>query len=141
MVMKVSDINANSEISSGKVKRSSTGGDFASFLKPISNQQSAPVSGMTNVSSLDAIFATQMVDGIEEKEKKKKMIKRGKTLLDKLDDIQVLLVYVQFVDSVLLLVLTQTLVDSHIHLLLLLSHSTANKIVGFLVRFVHVPHL
>ncbi len=88
MVMKVSDINANSEISSGKVKRSSTGGDFASFLKPISNQQSAPVSGMTNVSSLDAIFATQMVDGIEEKERRKKMIKRGKTLLDKLDDIR-----------------------------------------------------
>lgn len=86
--MKVSDINANNEISSGKVKRSSTGGDFASFLKPISNQQSAPVSGMANVSSLDAIFATQMVDGIEEKERRKKMIKRGKTLLDKLDDIR-----------------------------------------------------
>lgn len=86
--MKVSDINANNEISSGKVKRSSTGGDFASFLKPVSNQQSAPVSGMANVSNLDAIFATQMVDGIEEKERRKKMIKRGKTLLDKLDDIR-----------------------------------------------------
>ena len=43
---------------------------------------------MTNVSSLDAIFATQMVDGVEERERRKKMIKRGKNLLDKLDEIR-----------------------------------------------------
>lgn len=86
--MKVNDINKSSEISSGKVKKSTGGTDFASFLKAPTSTQTSPVSGMTNVSSLDAIFATQMVDGVEERERRKKMIKRGKNLLDKLEEIR-----------------------------------------------------
>lgn len=86
--MKVNDINKSSEIASGKVKKSSGGADFASFLKTANATQSSPVSGMTNVSSLDAIFATQMVDGVEERERRKKMVKRGKNLLDKLEEIR-----------------------------------------------------
>lgn len=88
MNMKVSDINKSSEVTSGKVRKSSGGADFVSFLKTQNNTQTTPVSGMANVSSLDAIFATQMVDGEEEKERRKKMIKHGKTLLDKLEDIR-----------------------------------------------------
>ena len=86
--MKVNDINKSSEIASGKVRKNTGGADFASFLKTANTTQSSPVSGMTNVSSLDAIFATQMVDGVEERERRKKMIKRGKNLLDKLDEIR-----------------------------------------------------
>ena len=86
--MKVNDINKSSEITSGKVKKSTGGADFASFLKAADTAQTSPVSGMTNVSSLDAIFATQMVDGVEERERRKKMIKHGKNLLDKLEEIR-----------------------------------------------------
>lgn len=86
--MKVNDINKSSEIASGKVRKNNGGADFASFLKTANTTQSSPVSGMTSVSSLDAIFATQMVDGVEERERRKKMIKRGKNLLDKLEEIR-----------------------------------------------------
>lgn len=86
--MKVNDVSKNSEISSGKIRKSSGGADFASFLKTSDTKQTSPISGMTNVSSLDAIFATQMVDESEEHERRKKIIKRGHTLLDKLEEIR-----------------------------------------------------
>lgn len=86
--MKVNDINKSGEISSSKIRKNSNGADFASFLKTNADAQSSPVSGMANVSSLDAIFATQMVDATEERERRKKLVKRGKNLLDKLDEIR-----------------------------------------------------
>lgn len=86
--MKVNEVNKSTEMTSGKVKKNSGGADFASFLKTSNQTQANPVAGMTNVSSLDAIFATQMVDGSEEKERRKKLLQRGKTLLEKLDDIR-----------------------------------------------------
>lgn len=86
--MKVNDINKSGEISSGKIRKNSNGADFASFLKTSTDTHSSPVSGMANVSSLDAIFATQMVDATEERERRKKLVKRGKNLLDKLDEIR-----------------------------------------------------
>lgn len=86
--MKVSDVKNNSEISSGKIKKNSSGADFASFLKTSSNQQTSPVSGLANISSLDAIFATQMVDETEERQRRKKIIQRGKNLLQKLEEIR-----------------------------------------------------
>ena len=43
----------------------------------------------------DAIFAAQMVDADEEKEVRKKLIKRGQTLLEKLEEIR----YVKFEDA------------------------------------------
>lgn len=86
--MKVNDINKTGEIASGKIKKTTSGADFASFLKKADVTQSSPVSGMANVSSLEAIFATQMVDDVEEKERRKKNVKRAKNLLEKLEEIR-----------------------------------------------------
>lgn len=86
--MKVNDVNNKTELSASKIKKNTSGADFASFLKNVPDAQSSPVSGMTSVSSLDAIFVTQMVDGVEERERRKKLVKRGKNLLDKLEDIR-----------------------------------------------------
>lgn len=87
-MIKINDVQKNSEISSGKIKKNSSHADFASFLKTADTTPNASVSGLTNVSSLDAIFATQMVDGVEERERRKKMLNRGKTLLEKLEEIR-----------------------------------------------------
>ncbi len=86
--MKVNDVSKNSEVSSQKIRKNTSGSDFASFLKTATDTQPSPVSAMSNVSSLDAIFATQMVDATEEREKRKKLLNRGKSLLDKLDEIR-----------------------------------------------------
>lgn len=86
--MKVNDVSKNSEVSSQKIRKNTSGYDFASFLKTSADAQPSPVSAMSNVSSLDAIFATQMVDATEEREKRKKLLNRGKSLLDKLDEIR-----------------------------------------------------
>ena len=42
----------------------------------------------SGISVTDAIFATQMVDGEEEREIRKKLIKRGNSLLEKLEEIR-----------------------------------------------------
>lgn len=87
-MFKVNDINKAKEVTSGKVKKSSGGADFSSYLKETSGSRSAPVSGMSGIAVTDAIFAAQMADDVEERERKKKQIKRGFTLLDKLEEIR-----------------------------------------------------
>lgn len=87
-MFKVNDVNKTKEISSGKVKKSTGGADFSSYLKETIKPDAAPVSGMSNISVADAIFAAQFADDVEERERKKKLIKRGSSLLDKLDEIR-----------------------------------------------------
>lgn len=87
-MFKVNDVNKTKEMTSGKVKKSSGGADFSSYLKETLKTGSAPVSGMSAVAVTDAIFAAQMADGVEERERRKKQIKRGFTLLDKLEEIR-----------------------------------------------------
>ena len=87
-MIKVSDLNKTNDISSSKGKKSSSGADFSSFLKNNVPNTSNAVSGLGSISIADAIFATQMVDGDEEKEARRQLIKRGKSLLDKLEEIR-----------------------------------------------------
>lgn len=87
-MIKINDVNKSSELSAGKVKKSGGGAEFSSYLSETLKSSNAPVSGLSNVNVADAIFAAQMVDGQEEKERRKKMLKRGSALLDKLDEIR-----------------------------------------------------
>ena len=58
------------------------------MLKETMKSQSNPVNAAGGINVADAIFATQMVDGEEEKEIRKKLVKRGQTLLEKLEEIR-----------------------------------------------------
>lgn len=87
-LFKVGDVNKSKDISTSKVKKSTSGSDFSSYLNETFKSGDAPVSGASNISVADAIFATQMVGGLEEKEIRKKLVKRGLSLLDKLEDIR-----------------------------------------------------
>lgn len=87
-MIKINDINKSGDLNSSKTKKASGGESFSLFLKETMKPSTAPVGGTSGISVTDAVFAAQMVDGEEEKEKRKKMLKRGSALLDKLEDIR-----------------------------------------------------
>ena len=89
MLFKVNDIKKNEGISGGKSIKKNTGdASFAEYLNNISNSKSQQVSGTTVISVTDAIFAAQMINDEEEKQIRHKLIKRGFSLLDKLEEIR-----------------------------------------------------
>ncbi len=89
-MIKVGDINKSKETSSsGKLSRGSgSGASFASYLNNVSAPKAQGVSGAAGVSVTDAILSTQMVGSEEEKEIKKQLVKRGSSLLQKLEEIR-----------------------------------------------------
>lgn len=87
-MFKVNDVSKSNDLKSGKVKKSASGGDFSSYLRETMAGGENPVSGISNISVTDAIFAAQMVDNEEERQIKKKLVKRGNTLLEKLEEIR-----------------------------------------------------
>ena len=88
-MFKVNDINKSKELSSTKTaKKTSSGESFSSYLDSSSSVDSPSISSVGNISVADAIFATQMVNGEEEREIKKKIMKRASSFIDKLDEIR-----------------------------------------------------
>lgn len=88
-MIKVGDINKNNEISGNKsVKKTSGGTSFSSYLSQTMEVKNHQVGGTAGISVTDAIFATQMISDEEEKEIRKKLIKRGQTLIEKLEEIR-----------------------------------------------------
>ena len=68
--------------------RASGGDSFSLYLKETMKPSSSPVGGSAGISVSDAIFAAQMVSGEEEREKRRQMLRRGDTLLEKLEEIR-----------------------------------------------------
>ncbi len=88
-MINVSEINKNKEITSGtKIRKSAGGESFSAYLKEASKSESAPVSAGGSLSSTDILLAAQMVDADDEKELRRRAVNRGKTLLEKLEEIR-----------------------------------------------------
>ena len=88
-MIKVNDVNKTNDLNNAaKAKKASGGESFSLYLKETMKPASNPVGGTTGIAVADAIFAAQMVDGEEEKAKRKQMLKRGNTLLEKLEEIR-----------------------------------------------------
>lgn len=89
-MIKIDDINKTKDISSRKTSKSSSSGDgsFSVLLKETMKSQTNPVNAAGGINVADAIFATQMVDREEENEIRKKLVKRGQSLLEKLEEIR-----------------------------------------------------
>jgi len=88
-VFKVEDVNKSSELSGTKAnRRVSSGADFAQYLNIGERNEPQGVRSTVAVASADAIFATQMVNDEERRQIRDKMVKKAKTLLDKLDEIR-----------------------------------------------------
>lgn len=88
-MIKVNDINKAGDLgASSKAKKASDGDSFSLYLKETMKPSSSPVGGSAGISVSDAIFAAQMVNGEEEREKRRQMLRRGDTLLEKLEEIR-----------------------------------------------------
>mgnify|MGYP001024792993 CR=1 FL=1 len=88
-MIRINDINKSNELSGSKGAKKTTGGpSFSSFLNETMASRQQQVGGVGNISVTDAIFAAQMVNDEEEREIRKKLVKRGNQLLDKLEDIR-----------------------------------------------------
>lgn len=88
-MIKVNDINKAEDLgASSKAKKASGGDSFSLYLKETMKPSSSPVGGSAGISVSDAIFAAQMVNGEEEREKRRQMLRRGDTLLEKLEEIR-----------------------------------------------------
>ena len=87
-MIQVSDVNKIKNTTTKKTNKSSSGGGFSSYLRDVMGTPSESIMPMGGVSVTDAIFAAQMIGDEEEKELRKKQLERGKTLLEKLEDIR-----------------------------------------------------
>ena len=87
-MIKINDVNKVNDLKTAKTPKASGGERFSVYLKETMKPQAAPVDPGGAISVADAIFAAQMVDADEEKEVRKKLIKRGQTLLEKLEEIR-----------------------------------------------------
>ena len=88
-MIKVNDINKAGDLgASSKATKASGGDSFSLYLKETMKPSSSPVGGSAGISVSDAIFAAQMVSGEEEREKRRQMLRRGDTLLEKLEEIR-----------------------------------------------------
>lgn len=88
-MFKIDNVKKNTEISkSNNTRKISSGENFSDYLKNINTNKVTDVNTTSSVSAAGAIFAAQMVDGDEERQIKKKLIKKANTLLDNLEEIR-----------------------------------------------------
>ncbi len=90
-MINVSEVNKSKELNTTKSVKKSGGEDFSSYLQKPSASNAAQVSAMSNINVVDAVLTAQMVNDEEEREIKKKLLKRGNSLLEKLEEIRLAL--------------------------------------------------
>lgn len=88
-MFRIDNIKKSSDsVKTKSVKSTSLGENFADYLKNSSIDNKNEVNTTTSLTAAGAIFAAQMVDGDEEKQIKRKLIKKANTLLDNLEEIR-----------------------------------------------------
>ena len=89
-MIQVGDISKSNEIKSGaKTKKVSTGSSFSSYLEQtMAAEENAPVQTTSSLSGTEVLLAAQMVDADEEKERRRQTVVRGKSLIEKLEEIR-----------------------------------------------------
>lgn len=88
-MFKVDDVRKTNELAQGKNIRKTGGGEnFADYLKTGSASETKEVQATAAMTSADAIFAAQAVNDEEERQIRKKLVKKGNTLLENLEEIR-----------------------------------------------------
>lgn len=88
-MFKVEDIRKTNELTQGKnVRKTEAGTRFSDYLKFDQINQNQQVQATSAITSADAIFAAQMVSDEEERQIRNKLIKKGNTLLENLEEIR-----------------------------------------------------
>lgn len=87
-MLNVREINKTTELSTGKTKKTGGGESFASYLQDINQPENRVVSSTAGIAGADAIFAAQMINDEEGRERRRQAVKRGYGLLEKLEEIR-----------------------------------------------------
>ncbi len=88
-MFKIGEVNKNNELSGSKGVAKKSNGDFSAYLRETSAASPRQeVESTSGISVTNAIFAAQMVDGEEERQIRKKLVKRGFNLIEKLEEIR-----------------------------------------------------
>ena len=82
-------IKTSNDVTASKTKKTTGGASFSSYLQEtMSKEDKASLTAASGVSSSDALLAIQMAGDDEEQEIRKKLLKRGKNLIEKLEEIR-----------------------------------------------------
>ena len=76
-MIKVDDVNKVKDLGTSKTRKASGGESFSAYLSETMKPKSAPVGGSVGINIADGVLAAQMVNGEEEKERRKLLVKRG----------------------------------------------------------------
>lgn len=88
-MIKIDDVRKTGELARGKGVHKTDGGEsFASYLRSTTASETKEVQPTTAMTSADAIFAAQAINDEEEKQIRRKLVKKGNTLLDNLEEIR-----------------------------------------------------
>jgi hypothetical protein len=87
-------IGTGTTSSAGGARRTSRterrGGEFARHLDALDDPADpAPVEGMTTLSGVDALFAAQLAGDATDDEGRKRLVRRGEDILDKLEQVRI----------------------------------------------------
>lgn len=88
MLLNVREVNKSTELSTSKTKKAGSGESFASYLQDVNKSESRVVSSPSGIAGADAIFAAQMINDEEGRERRRQAVKRGYGLLEKLEEIR-----------------------------------------------------
>ena len=89
-MINVGNVNKSSnDVTASKTKKTTGGASFSSYLQEtMSKEDKASLTAASGVSSSDALLAIQMAGDDEEQEIRKILLKRGKNLIEKLEEIR-----------------------------------------------------
>ena len=88
-MFRIDNVKKSSEsVKAKSAKNVSSSENFADYLRNSAISDEAKVSTASSVATAGAIFAAQMIDDEEERQIKKKLIKKANTLLDNLEEIR-----------------------------------------------------
>lgn len=88
-MIKINNLNKTNDVGGSKnIKKSSENVSFSDYLSNISLAKKQQINSSSGISVTDAIFAAQMVNDEEKREIRKKLIKRGFNLIEKLEEIR-----------------------------------------------------
>ena len=88
-MLNIREVNKTSDTSTSKSRKiGGSGENFSDYLQGLTKPENKSISATTGITSADAIFAAQLVDDEETKARRKQAIKRGYSLLEKLEEIR-----------------------------------------------------
>lgn len=88
-MIQVSDINKLKDVKAAKIKKASSGADFSSYLQDVMQTSAEDgIAASAVLSGTGALLAAQTVGADEERQRRQQQVKRGQSLLERLDEIR-----------------------------------------------------